>query len=346
MLLQEGRKSQIEPEQRQDRQQRVLVTGGAGFIGSHLVEALLQQNNNVVVIDSYEFDIERKRQNIAEARALKYRGTLTVIEGDLNDDHILDSLQGEFDTIYHLAARPGVRPSFQDPVAYVECNVTGTTRILQWASRHKSVRFVFASSSSVYGDAAEVPFVEGKGADIPISPYAATKRAAELMCTTFSQAYGIRVAIMRLFTVYGRRQRPDLAICKFISQAIHDKPISLYGDGSTMRDYTHVSDIVAGLISADSWLQASPPGTWETFNLGSGRAYSLLEMVQAVERSTMCRVQVVHDHLRRGDVVRTWANIDKAGATLGYEPKVRFQEGIDDMVVWLRHIHGNENRPD
>ena len=338
MNLHEPEASQHEPDQY--HRERALVTGGAGFIGSHLVEALLQQQINVVVIDSFAVDAERKRQNLADTKLALDQGvaTLTVIEGDLNNDHVLESLRGGFDTIYHLAARPGVRPSIEDPVAYVECNVTATTRLLQWASRtqSKSLRFVFASSSSVYGNTQEVPFVEDKGADAPISPYAASKRAAELMCTTFSQLYGIRVAIMRLFTVYGRRQRPDLAICKFISQVMNDKPVHLYGDGSTMRDYTHVSDIVAGLMSADSWLRDSALETCETFNLGSGRAISLLEMVKAVERAVGRPAHIIHDRRQQGDVERTWANIDKAGAKLGYQARVNFQNGVHDMVDWLR----------
>ena len=316
--------------------QRVLVTGGAGFIGSHLVERLLLAGHAVSVVDDFHpfYDPAVKRANLAAAmRDERFR----LVEGDVTD---LDGLERAFgderiDVIVHLAARAGVRPSIAQPGAYVESNVAGTLAVLELARRRGIARFVFGSSSSVYGETASVPFREDDPAASPISPYAATKRAGELLCHTYRHLYGIAVVCLRFFTVYGPRQRPDLAIHKFARLMTRGEPIPVYGDGSTERDYTYVDDILQGVEGAIEYT-ARHPGAYEIVNLGESRTVSLARLVEVLSAALGVEPRIERLPAQPGDVSRTFADVGKARELLGYRPEVAFEEGIERFVRWFR----------
>ncbi len=310
----------------------ILVTGGAGFIGSHLTRRLLERGDRVTVLDDFNdfYSPERKRANIAPyLEHSNYR----LVEGDIRDADLVDRLfsKGRFEAVVHLAARAGVRPSLQDPILYEETNCIGTLRLLEAARQHGPRTFIFGSSSSVYGINQKVPFSEDDEINQPISPYATTKRAGELMCFNYHHLYGFNVACLRFFTVYGPAQRPEMAIHKFTELLAGNQPIPMFGDGTTRRDYTFVSDILDGLVAA---LDLAPP--FEIINLGGAETTTLADLVQwiAEELAVEARIQYLPD--QPGDVPVTYADVAKAGRLLGYSPKVSIREGLRHFVEWYQ----------
>lgn len=315
----------------------VLVTGGAGFIGSHVCERLVARADTVVIVDSFDpyYDPRIKRRNVSQVLA---SGKARLIEADICDHGAVDAELGDerIDAIIHLAARAGVRPSLESPLDYVRTNIEGTQSLLEIARAREVRPFVFGSSSSVYGDSTPVPFRESEPANDPISPYAATKRAGELLCNAYAHLYGMSIACVRLFTVYGPRQRPDLAIHKFARLMARGAEIPLYGDGTTERDYTYVDDIVDGIVAALDWCVASTPGAFETANLGESRTTSLARLVEilSAELGVTPRIQRLPE--QPGDVQRTFADVSKARELFGYDPATTVEEGIRRFADWFR----------
>jgi UDP-glucuronate 4-epimerase len=309
--------------------QKVLVTGGAGFIGSHVVEALCARGDDVVVLDNFNdfYDPRIKRKNAALLTRAR------IVTGDIRDREQVARLfrDDAFDAVIHLAAMAGVRPSLLDPLHYEEVNVRGTLILLEELKRRPSTRFVFASSSSVYGSNERVPFREDDDIHHPVSPYAATKRAGELHCFTYHHLYGIPTSCLRFFTVYGPRQRPEMAIHKFVKAVLERKPIPFYGDGSTRRDYTYVDDIVDGVVRA-----LDQCAGYEIYNLGESATTSLSELV--AEIGAVCGADPVLDRqpLQPGDVLITFADVTKAKQRLGYRPHTSVREGLERFVAWYR----------
>ena len=311
---------------------KALVTGGAGFIGSHLVDRLLDEGMTVTVIDSFDPFYERsvKRDNLAAHRD---NPRFALIEADIRNREMLSArLDGDWDVIVHLAARAGVRPSIQDPLGYQETNVAGTQNLLELAREWGTKQFVFASSSSVYGVNPNVPWREDDHVLQPISPYASTKVSGELLGHVYSHLYDIRFVGLRFFTVYGPRQRPDLAIHKFARLMLDEKPIPFFGDGSSRRDYTFIDDIIEGVRAAMDY-DASP---YEIVNLGNNRTVSLSEMVHGLEEALEVEAQREHLPAQPGDVPQTWADVDKAHDLFGYRPRTEFYDGLRRFVKWLR----------
>jgi UDP-glucuronate 4-epimerase len=313
----------------------VLVTGGAGFIGSHLVDAFLARGSAVTVLDNFDTFYSRatKLQNLAAARE---HPRCRVVEADLRDlETLRATLHGGYDTIIHLAAKAGVRPSIQDPLTYQDVNVRGTQHLLELAREWGVPQFVFASSSSVYGVNPRVPWSEADHILQPISPYASTKISGELLGHVYSFLYGIRFIALRFFTVYGPRQRPDLAITKFAKLMIDGRAVPVFGDGSTRRDYTYVSDIVAGVVAAAEYTRTP----YEVINLGNNHALTLREMLEGLEGALGVKARIDTLPEQPGDVPQTWANIDKAHRLLGYTPTMSYTNGIRKFTEWLTQIH-------
>jgi UDP-glucuronate 4-epimerase len=314
-----------------------LVTGGAGFIGSHLVDRLLTEGWAVTVVDNFDpfYDPSIKERNVSlHERHPHY----TLHRIDIRDlDSLSTLLPGHYDVLVHLAARAGVRPSIEDPLSYQDVNVRGTQNLLEFAREKGIPQFVFASSSSVYGVNPNVPWQEEDHVLMPISPYASTKVSGELLGHVYSHLYGIRFVALRFFTVYGPRQRPDLAIHKFAQMLLQGKAIPLYGDGSTRRDYTYVDDVVSGIRAAMQY-QESP---YEVVNLGNCNTVSLLDMVRTLEQSlgVTARLEWLPD--QPGDVPQTMASTEKASRLFGYKPSVPFRTGIDAFIQWLRSERPN-----
>ena len=310
----------------------VLVTGGAGFVGSHVVDSLLADGDDVTVLDNFDAFYDRgvKERNIREHLTnSRYR----LIEADIRDAESLSrELTGSFDVILHLAAMGGVRPSIERPLTYQDVNVRGTQNLLEIAVRQKVPQFVFASSSSVYGVNPRVPWSEDDVVLRPISPYASTKVSGELLGHVYSHLHGIRFIALRIFTVYGPRQRPDLAIHKFTNLLASGRPISVFGDGSTRRDYTYVADIVAGLRAALRYDRSK----YEVINLGNNHTVTLIEMIREIEEAMGIRATIDWQPEQPGDVPQTWASVTKARDLLGYEPRTPFKEGIQRFVDWYR----------
>jgi UDP-glucuronate 4-epimerase len=312
----------------------ILVTGGAGFIGSHLVDHLLNEGGwTVTVVDDFNdfYSPEIKRANVAEhLRHANYHLT----ELDIRDLSALKRLFAvvKFDVIVHLAARAGVRPSLSEPLLYTETNVVGTQNLLELARRHGIRQFVFGSSSSVYGINAKMPFAEDDPIFHPISPYAATKAAGELLCHTYSHLYAIRCVCLRFFTVYGARQRPDLAIHKFAKLIIQGKPIQVFGDGTSRRDYTYIDDIIQGVRSAIDYDKSQ----YEVFNLGESETTELGELIRLLERSLDMQATIDRQPNQPGDVPTTYAEISKSREMLGYNPTTKIADGIPKFVEWFR----------
>lgn len=308
---------------------RTLVTGGAGFIGSHLCEALLARGDEVTVLDNFNdfYDPAIKRRNAAAL------GGARVVEGDFRDAALVSRLfdEGRFDVVVHLGAMAGVRPSLLDPLHYEDVNVRGTLVLLEEVRRRGGVRFVFASSSSVYGANEDVPFREDADIHHPVSPYAATKRAGELMCFTFHHLYGIPTTCLRFFTVYGPRQRPEMAIHKFVRMTLAGEPIPFFGDGTTRRDYTYIDDIVDGVVRSIDRCEG-----YEIYNLGESETTSLSELVAAIGEA--CGREPVLDRqpMQPGDVVVTYADVGKARERLGYAPRTLVAEGLRRFLDWYR----------
>ncbi|HLM55434.1 MAG TPA: GDP-mannose 4,6-dehydratase [Pyrinomonadaceae bacterium] len=314
--------------------QNVLVTGGAGFIGSHLVARLLSEGGwGVHVADDFNdfYDPAVKRRNVAPHLG---RADFRLHEADIRDRAALGRIFGEarFDCVVHLAARAGVRPSLSEPTLYAETNVTGTLNLLELAREHKVGQFVFGSSSSVYGEQEKVPFSEGDPVAKPISPYAATKAVGELLCHTYSHLWGLRCVSLRFFTVYGARQRPDLAIHKFARLISEGRPVPVFGDGTTRRDYTYVDDIIAGVRAAMDYRGS----LYEIFNLGESRTVELRELVGLIEKE-VGRDAIIERHPPQpGDVPQTFADVSKARRLLGYDPRTPIEEGIRRFVEWFK----------
>jgi UDP-glucuronate 4-epimerase len=310
--------------------QRALVTGGAGFIGSHLVDSLLADGWDVTVVDSFDpfYPAAVKRANIdAHQRHPRWR----LHELDIADPDRLNGLEGAFDVIVHLAAKAGVRPSIADPLAYQRANVAGTQAMLEFARARGVRQFVFASSSSVYGVNPRVPWSEDDHVLQPISPYASTKVSGELLGHVYSQLFGLRFLALRFFTVYGPRQRPDLAIHAFARRLLRGEAIPMFGDGSTSRDYTFVDDVIAGVRAAMTYTASS----YEVINLGNNRTVGLREMIAALEHALGVTATIERHPEQPGDVPRTWARIDKARELLNYQPTTSFEHGIRRFCDWL-----------
>ena len=312
----------------------LLVTGGAGFIGSHLVDRLLHSDlQQITVVDDFNdfYEPDIKRANIREHRKdSRYK----LVEADIRDRAALENLfrQNRFDGIVHLAARAGVRPSLEEPELYADTNINGTLNLLELARHHGIQQFVFGSSSSVYGINAKVPFSEDDPIRQPISPYAATKAAGELLCHTYSHLYGMRCICLRFFTVYGPRQRPDLAIHKFAKLIVQGKPIPVFGDGATRRDYTYIDDIIDGVLAAIAYNQTD----YEVINLGESRTVELNELIALLERELGTKAIINRQPPQPGDVPQTFADITKARALLGYNPQTQIEDGLHRFVAWFR----------
>jgi UDP-glucuronate 4-epimerase len=310
----------------------VLVTGAAGFIGSTLVDRLLGEGRRVVGLDSFDpfYPEDQKRRNLEKAVT---SGAFRLERADIRDaDALARVLAAEpVEAIVHLAALAGVRPSLERPADYADVNVLGTTRVLDAAVRAEVRHLVFASSSSVYGERTEGPFRESDPVERPISPYAATKRAGELVAHTFHHLHGLSVTCARIFTAFGPRQRPDLAIRKFADRMLAGQPIPVYGDGSAVRDFTFVEDLVDGLVAA-----LDRPLGWALLNFGAGRTISVNEVIAALEAALGVSARVEHLPRQPGDVSRTWADVSRAREALGYAPSTPFEEGIVRFVAWRR----------
>ena len=308
---------------------KILVTGGAGFIGSNLVERLVADGHEVAVVDEFNdfYDPRIKRANLAGVA-----GRVALHEADIRDANAVNRIVGEgrFDSIIHLAARAGVRPSIKQPKLYIETNVTGTFNLLEAARLAGVKRFINASSSSVYGVLKTAPFREDMCLNQTISPYAATKLAAEQLCSNYSHLYGMRTVNLRFFTVYGPRQRPDLAIHKFTKSIFEGRPIDQYGDGSTRRDYTYVDDICQGVASC---LTYEGP-LCDVFNLGESQTTTLSELIVSIEAALGKKAIINRLPEQPGDVPLTYADITKSREQLGYRPATKISEGIPKFVEW------------
>ncbi|HEU4698167.1 MAG TPA: NAD-dependent epimerase/dehydratase family protein [Gemmatimonadales bacterium] len=322
---------------------RVVVTGAAGFIGSHLVEALLARGDEVVGIDNFDpfYDRSLKELNLADVAARFGEDALEFHEFDLLDGERLERLLTPETVLVHLAAKAGVRPSILDPVGYARVNLTGTAAVLEAARRAGVSRVVFASSSSVYGDSTPAPFREDAPAVEPVSPYAATKRGGELFLSALAPIVGFRAAALRFFTVYGPRQRPDLAIHAFMRRMAEGKPLTLFGDGSQARDYTYCDDITAGVVAALDWTATAPVGM-EAFNLGGNRPVPLRDMVAEVAAALGAEPVIQWAPMQPGDVQHTFADLTKSGRVLGYAPRTAFPEGVRRFAEWFRETYARQ----
>jgi len=309
---------------------KVLVTGGAGFIGSHLVERLLGEGHGVAILDDFNdfYDPKIKHANIAS-----FQRDVSVHEIDLRDaEKVADLLRTEkFGTVFHLAARAGVRPSIQQPQLYYDTNVAGTLHLLEGARSAGVERFIFVSSSSVYGAAKRVPFSEEEHLTQTLSPYAATKIAGEFLCSTYSHLYNMRTVALRYFTVYGARQRPDLAIHRFTGKIHRGEPIDQFGDGTTRRDYTYIDDIIQGTLAALKYDAA----LFDVFNLGESDTIQLKDLIAAIEKALGKRAKINRLPEQPGDMPLTCADISKARKLLGYNPKTKFDDGLPKFVEWF-----------
>lgn len=309
----------------------ILVTGGAGFIASHLCEALLAEGAEIVVVDDFNdfYDPAVKEANISG-----FLDRITLVRGDIRDQSLVESLfaRHRFDMVFHLAARAGVRPSIDDPKLYFTTNIDGTFNLLDACRHHGVDRFIFASSSSVYGINRKVPFAESDPIERTISPYAATKLAGEQICSNYAHLFGIRCSCLRFFTVYGPRQRPDLAISKFTRAIREGKPIDRYGDGGTARDYTYVDDIIQGVVAAARYTDVSD---FEIFNLGGSATTTLNELIELVENTVGRKAIIRQLPDQPGDVPRTFADVDKARRLLGYEPRTPVDLGLKRYTEWV-----------
>ena len=316
----------------------ILVTGVAGFIGSHCAERLLERGEVVIGLDEVNdyYDVKAKEQNIALLR--KQGGSNFVFyRGDICDKALLEKIWTSHNKprrIVHMAARAGVRPSIDDPYVYVHSNVNGTTCLLEIAAKHGSDSFVFASSSSVYGGSTATTFSEADAVDHPVSPYAATKKACELLAYTYHHLYGLHIAALRFFTVFGPRGRPDMAPLKFVDKISRGLPIQRFGDGTSSRDYTYVDDVVQGIL-----LALDKPQGYQVYNLGNGSPTKLTDFIALVEKETNKKATIEILPMQPGDVPRTCADISKAKKLLGYDPKAPFADGIRKLVQWYKAVN-------
>ncbi|MHC4641201.1 MAG: GDP-mannose 4,6-dehydratase [Planctomycetota bacterium] len=310
---------------------KVLVTGAAGFIGSHLCERLLGDGWQVLGVDNFDdfYDPQIKRRNIADCLENE---NFELVEGDIRDQAAMgDAVGSGVERIVHLAAKAGVRPSIDQPLLYADVNINGTGILLEAAKEQGIGQFIFASSSSVYGNNEKVPFSEDDNVDFPISPYAATKKAGELICHTYHHLYGMSVTCLRYFTVYGPRQRPDLAIHKFARLIEDGKPISIYGDGTMSRDFTYIDDIIDGTVAAMKKCFG-----FNIYNLGESSPITVSELVVEIEKALGKKAIKEYVPLQPGDVERTYADVTKAAKELGYKPATTIEKGLAKFVGWLR----------
>lgn len=310
-----------------------LITGAAGFIGSHLVDRLLAEGDwQITALDNFDpfYDLSFKKQNISQHLNHPH---YQLLQADIRDlDNLRQSLTGKYDVIVHLAARAGVRPSIEDPIGYQEVNVRGTQNLLELAKEWQLKQFVFASSSSVYGKNPRVPWREDDYVLQPISPYASTKVSGELLGHVYSHLYGIRFVALRFFTVYGPRQRPDLAIHKFARLMLAQKPIPVFGDGSTRRDYTYIDDIIQGVRGAMDY-QQSP---FEVINLGNSQTVTLAELIDSLEQVLGVKAVINRLPEQPGDVSQTYADASRAKSLLGYQPQTEIGTGLMRFAQWLQ----------
>ncbi len=315
---------------------KILLTGGAGFIGSHLAERLLRERHSLLIVDDFNdfYSPETKRKNLS---AVRMQGGIDLIEADICDGdrmmHTFEQFSPEI--VIHLAARAGVRPSLEQPLLYEQTNVRGTLQVLDLARKHGVRKFVFASSSSIYGSTSRVPFSEEASDPYPISPYGVTKLAGEKLCYCYSRIYGLPTICLRFFTVYGPRQRPDLAIHKFVRFIDEGKEIPFFGDGSSLRDYTFIDDIVDGIVAA-----MELDSKFEVINLGNSHPISLSQLVHFLERRLGKVARLKTLGVQPGDMLSTHADLSKAHRLLGFEPRVSFEEGLGRFVNWF-----HENTP-
>lgn len=315
---------------------RVLITGAAGFIGSHLSDALLARGDEVIGVDNFNtyYDPAIKRRNLVGASESE---RFSLHEVDICDDGALNLLfeQTRPEVVVHLAARAGVRPSLQDPNLYHRVNVIGGQHILDACRHHQPSHLVFASSSSVYGGSTDIPFREIDPVMRPVSPYAATKRMNELQAHVYQHVYGVRTSMLRFFTVYGPRQRPDMAIHKFTKMILAGQPIPMFGDGSTRRDYTYIDDIIDGVVRC-----VDRPFDYEIFNLGESQTTTLRELIDLVAKHSGKEAVIDQQPMQAGDVEVTYANVDHAREKLGYDPHTTMDQGIERFVAWYRDAYG------
>ncbi|MHC4396931.1 MAG: GDP-mannose 4,6-dehydratase [Planctomycetota bacterium] len=310
---------------------KALVTGAAGFIGSHLCERLLGEDWKAVGVDNFDdfYDPKIKRQNIEACLKNK---NFQLVEADIRDGAAMDKSIGDgIDIVIHLAARAGVRPSIAQPLLYADVNINGTMVLLEAVKKHKVNKFIFGSSSSVYGNNKKVPFCEDDNVDFPISPYAATKKACELICHTYHNLYGTSITCLRFFTVYGPRQRPDLAIHKFARLIEQGKPIPVYGDGTMMRDFTYIDDIINGVAAA-----MQKCAGFNIYNLGESRPIVVNDLIGEIEKALGKKAIKEYLPPQPGDVERTYADVTKAVRELGYNPTTPIEEGLAGFVEWLK----------
>ena len=309
----------------------ILVTGGAGFIGGHLAERLLAADKHVLIVDDFNdfYDPKIKRQTAAMLAA---KGA-TIVEADIADTAAMETLfaKHQIDVVIHLAARAGVRPSITDPLLYAQVNIQGTLNLLEQCRKKGIVRFIFGSSSSVYGTNSKVPFSEDDPVLHPISPYATSKLAAEHYCKVFHELFGMQITCLRFFTVYGPRGRPDMAVYKFTEAIANGKPIEVYGDGGMKRDFTYVADIADGIIAA-----LEKRFLFEIINLGDANPIPVKQLISLIEHAVGKKAVIKHLPKQPGDVPITYADISKAAQLLGYSPKVKIEEGIKQFVEWFR----------
>jgi UDP-glucuronate 4-epimerase len=318
--------------------ERILLTGGAGFIGSHVAEALLRNHVSLSIVDNFDpfYSPAWKKANLESIQKI---APFDFFEQDICSTERMRQIVADVrpDAVIHLAARAGVRPSIEQPRLYEQVNVAGTVNLLELCREFRVSRFVFGSSSSVYGESGETPFSEAQTDLRPISPYAATKLAGESFCYTYAHLYKLPVIALRFFTVYGPRQRPDLAIHKFLALLEAEKPLPIFGNGQTGRDYTYVDDIVAGVLGALEYDFSSTQGVpFEVCNLGNSHPVKLSELVRMLENATEKTAIIERQGLQQGDVPLTWADISKAGKLLAYQPKTTLEEGLRKFVEWYR----------
>jgi len=313
-----------------------FITGGAGFIGSSLAEKLLELGHKVVVIDNFcdFYNPKVKENNVKE---LLQKPNFKLYREDIRNRDALKNIfdENDIDIVVHLAAMAGVRPSIENPVLYQEVNCVGTQNILEEMNTHNIKKLVMASSSSVYGNCKEVPFKEEMIVDFAISPYAATKKANEVMTHVYHKLFDFNVIMLRFFTVYGPKQRPDLAINKFTKLMLEGKSIPMFGDGTTSRDYTYITDIVDGIIKSCDYVKENKD-VYEILNLGNSSPVSLKEMIQEIGKALNVTPEIEELPMQLGDVERTYADVTKANKLIGYEPKVTFEQGIKNFVTWFK----------
>ena len=324
------------------QRKRVLLTGGAGFIGSHVAEALLRRGVELTIVDNLDgfYSPTRKKSNLKEVRRA---GKFKFVNQDIGNKGEMSKLFARTrpDAVIHLAARAGVRPSIEQPLLYERVNIGGTVNLLESCRQYGVKKFLFGSSSSVYGMTSKTPFSETQSDLRPVSPYGATKLAGEVLGYTYAHLYRFPVICLRFFTVYGPRQRPDLAIHKFTALVENGKPLPIFGDGTTARDFTYVDDIVSGILAALEYeIPRESAVPFEIFNLGNSQPVALADLVRLIEEATGRKAIRQQKDLQPGDVLITWADVSKSSRVLGYRPSTRLEEGLKKFVAWFRSAAG------